>query len=133
MNADRATYLDTSAIVKLVVQEPESSALRRYLRRKRPLVTSALTRTELARALLGSDPRTANRVADALRTMDVIRINDRVLTRAGEMPPPELQSLDAIHLATAQELGDDLARFCTYDERMADAANQLGWSVVAPS
>jgi predicted nucleic acid-binding protein len=48
------------------------------------------------------------------------------------MLPLELRSLDAIHLATAQELGADLARVCTYDERMADAASALGLTVVAP-
>ena len=52
MSAERATYLDSSAIVKLVVAEPESAALRRYLRRRRPLVSSALARAEVARALL---------------------------------------------------------------------------------
>ncbi len=52
MSAERATYLDASALVKLVVRERESSALQRYLRRRRPLVSSALARTEVARALL---------------------------------------------------------------------------------
>ena len=52
MSAERATYLDSSAIVKLAVAEPESAALRRYLRRRRPLVSSALARAEVARALL---------------------------------------------------------------------------------
>jgi predicted nucleic acid-binding protein len=55
MSAERATYLDSSAIIKLAVREPESGVLRRYLRRKRPLVTSALARTEVARRCCRSE------------------------------------------------------------------------------
>lgn len=133
MSAERATYLDSSALVKLAVREPESAALRRYLRRKRPLVTSALSRTEVARALLPFGPDAVTRGEDVLRRLDVIRINDRVLRAAGALLPMELRSLDAIHLATAIEIGTDLARVCTYDERMAAAAADLGLAIVAPS
>jgi predicted nucleic acid-binding protein len=133
MSAERATYLDSSAIVKLAVREPESASLRRFLRRKRPLVTSALARTEVARALLPFGDEIVVRGAEVLQRLDVIRINDRVLRVAGSLLPFELRSLDAIHLATAMELGDDLGRVCTYDERMAMAAADLGLTVVTPS
>lgn len=132
MSAERATYLDSSAIVKLAVREPESVALRRYLRRKQPLVTSALARTEVARALLPFGSDAVARGVDVLRRIDVVRINDRILRAAGAMVPVELRSLDAIHLATARQLGDDLARVCTYDDRMTAAATGLGLAVVAP-
>jgi predicted nucleic acid-binding protein len=133
MSANRATYLDSSAIVKLVVREPESTALRRYLRGKRPLVTSALARTEVARVLLPFGREAVERGDDVLSRLDLVRVNDRVLTAAGALSPPELRSLDAIHLATAQQLGSDLVRICTYDDRMALAAKDLGWTVVAPT
>lgn len=133
MSAERATYLDSSALVKLAVREPESATLRRYLRRKRPLITSALSRTEVARALLPFGPDAVARGDDVLRRLDVIRVNDRVLRAAGSLLPLELRSLDAIHLATAIEIGADLSRVCTYDERMAAAAADLGLAVVAPS
>lgn len=133
MSAERATYLDSSAIVKLAVLEPESSALRRYLRRRHPLVTSALARTEVARALLPFGVTALARGEDALSRLDVVRVNDRILRGAGTMLPFELRSLDAIHLATAAALGTDLARVCTYDERMASAATDLGMKVVVPS
>lgn len=133
MSAERASYLDSSALVKLAVREPESAALRRYLRRKRPLVTSALSRTEVARALLPFGADAVARGDDVLQRLDVIRINDRVLRAAGALRPFELRSLDAIHLATAIEIGNDLARVCTYDERMAAAAIGLGLTVVSPS
>jgi predicted nucleic acid-binding protein len=60
-------------------------------------------------------------------------LSDRVLAIAGGLLPPELRSLDAIHLATASLLGETLGKVVTYDARMADAARQLGWSVVAPA
>lgn len=133
MSGERATYLDSSALVKLAVREPESATLRRYLRRKRPLITSALSRTEVARALLPFGADAVARGDDVLHRLDVIRINDRVLRAAGALLPFELRSLDAIHLATAIEAGSDLARICTYDERMAEAAIHLGLTVVSPS
>jgi len=132
MNAERATYLDSSAIVKLVVDEPESAALRRYLRRRRPLVSSALARTEVARALLPLGPEAVRRGHDVLARIDLARVNDRVLLAAGKLLPADLRSLDAIHLATAQEFGSDLARIVTYDDRMAAAARALGFTVSVP-
>jgi uncharacterized protein len=133
MSAERAIYLDSSAIVKLAVTEPESAALRRYLRRKRPLVTSALARTEVARALLAVEPDAVGRGAEVLRRIDVIRLNERILIAAGAMLPVELRSLDAIHLATAHAVGTDLARICTYAGRLAAAAEANGMTVVAPA
>ena len=128
----RASYLDSSAVVKLVVAEPESAALRVYLRRRRPLVSSALARTEVLRALLPAGDRALSRGRDVLRRLDLVRINDRVLEAAGIVQPAHVRSLDAIHLITAQLLGDDLGQLVTYDDRMADAATQMGLRTVSP-
>jgi predicted nucleic acid-binding protein len=133
MSAERALYLDSSAIVKLAVAEPESAGLRRYLRRRRPLVTSALARTEVARALLPLGSTAVRRGLDVLGRLELIRVSDRVLADAGTMLPADLRSLDAIHLATIRQLGDSLARVVTYDDRMSRAAASMGWSVYAPS
>jgi predicted nucleic acid-binding protein len=133
MSSARATYLDSSAIVKLAVREPESSALRRYLQRKQPLVSSALARTEVGRALLPLGPEAVGRGRDVLSRLELAKVSDRVLTTAGGLMPAELRSLDAVHLATAQQLGVDLARIVTYDERMSAAALALGMTVAAPS
>jgi uncharacterized protein len=127
-----ATYLDSSAIVKLAVREPESSALRRYLRRRQPLVSSALARIEVLRALLPAGEEASTRGRAVLGRIDLVRVNDRILGAAGVLRPPELRSLDAIHLATAHELGDDLSAFVTYDDRMVTAAKQLGYRIVQP-
>jgi predicted nucleic acid-binding protein len=127
-----ATYLDSSAIVKLAVREPESAALRRYLRRRRPLLSSALARTEVLRALLPAGDEAVARGRSVLQRLDLVRVNDRVLEGAGLLRPAELRSLDAIHLATAQQFGRDLKALVTYDERMASAAKELGYRIVQP-
>lgn len=87
----------------------------------------------MARVLLPFGPGAVARGDDVLRRLDVIRINDRILRAAGALLPLELRSLDAIHLATAVEIGADLARVCTYDDRMAAAAIELGLAVVSPA
>ena len=106
--------------------------LRKYLQRKRLLVTSALARAEVARALLPWGSAAVDQGEKVMRRLEIIRINDRILYRAGRLPPIGLRSLDAIHLATAGELAEDLARVCTYDDRIAAAAATSGFTVVAP-
>jgi predicted nucleic acid-binding protein len=127
-----ATYLDSSAIVKLAVRERESLALRRYLRRKQPLVSSALARTEVLRALLPAGDEAVARGHSVLQRLDLVRVNDRILNAAGVLLPPELRSLDAIHLATVQELGGEVGALVTYDDRMVTAAKRLGYRIVQP-
>jgi predicted nucleic acid-binding protein len=129
----RLTYVDSSAIVKLAVAEPESNALRRYLSRRQPLVSSALARTEVARALMPNGSDAVTRGEDVLRRIELLRVNDRVLREAGRMEPADVRSLDAIHLASARHLGPSVKQIVTYDERMAEAARASGWSVAAPS
>jgi len=126
------TYLDSSAIVKLAVKEPESAALRRYLQRRRPLISSALARAEVLRALLPAGEAAVARGRDVLARLELVRINDRVLSTAGLLQPAELRTLDAIHLATAAQLGPELGAVVTYDERMSDAAKRLGHRVASP-
>lgn len=132
MSAERATYLDASALVKLVDREPESAALRRFLRGKRNLVASAIARTEVLRAVLDLGAERARRAREVLASIELIRVSDRVLVVAGALRPSDLRTLDAIHLATAYALGDFLARMVTYDDRLALAAATQGLTVVAP-
>ena len=133
MSADRAIYLDSSAIVKLAVTERESAALRRYLRGRTPLVVSALARTEVARALLPLGSAAVQRGNDVLSRLELIRVSDRILLEAGYLLPVELRSLDGIHLATMRQLGASLRRLLTYDSRMAAAAMELGIATIAPA
>jgi predicted nucleic acid-binding protein len=133
MSANRAIYIDSSAIVKLAVAEPESASLRRYLRRRGPLVVSALARTEVGRALLPLGPVAVRRGIDVLARLDLIRVSDRILADAATLMPANLRSLDAIHLATIRQLGASITRVLTYDERMRVAVGAVGLTVIAPS
>jgi predicted nucleic acid-binding protein len=127
-----ATYVDSSALVKLAVEEPESGALRRHLRRRRPLMSSALARAEVRRALLGEGEAGLARGRAVLNRVDLLRVSDRVLNAAGALHPVDLRSLDAIHLATAQQLATDLAHIVTYDDRMIQGARALSIKTVTP-
>ncbi len=131
MSAERVAYVDSSALVKLAVREPESAALRRHLRR-RTMAASALARTEVIRALAPFGREATERGEEVLDCVMLVRIGDRVLRAAAALPPAELGSLDAIHLATAGLFGRSLTQVVTYDERMASAARALGWRVAAP-
>lgn len=128
-----AVYLDSSALVKLAVREPQSVALRSWLRRRRPWISSALARTEVMRALLPAGATAVDAGRRVLSACDLVRVNDRTLEIAGTLLPAELRSLDAIHLATAERLREEITTFLTYDARLADAARTLGWRVAAPS
>ena len=126
-------YLDSSAFVKTVVEERESEPLLAYLAGERGrFVSSALIRTEAMRAARFQDPEALARVRDALRRIDLISIDERVLDVAGRLDPTVLRSLDAIHVATALALGDDLDVVVTYDTRMIKAASLLGIATATP-
>lgn len=132
-------------MTKLVIQEPETTALRAFLaeREGERMVSSALIRTELRRATLRFRERAevtreqaqeaAAEVTGLLRRLDLVRVGSAVLDRAGVQPPPQLRSLDAIHLATALLLGPQLSTVVVYDHRLADAARYAGLPVAAPS
>lgn len=89
-------------------------------------MTSALARTEIARALLSLGSETIRRGKIVLGRMDLIRVGDQVLIDAGALLPVTLRSLDAIHLATARLIGSDLGRVVTYDDRLGEAAEAIG-------
>ncbi len=128
-----AYYLDTSALVKLVVAEPESDPLRSWLAEddRRP-VASDLVRTELLRAVRRTAPDRLVLARLVLEAVTTVQVGTSVFESAGRLDPDGLRSLDAVHLAAALELGDDLRGFVTYDERLAMAATANGIPVVAP-
>lgn len=128
-------YLDSSALVKLVQREKESDALRRFLRRHRAdrLVTSALARVEVVRAVIIGGPAALAQARRQLSRLDQILLSTDVLDRATMLAPNvPLRSLDAIHLAAAQVVGADLRSLVTYDLRMAEAAQDVGIAVETP-
>jgi uncharacterized protein len=131
MSAD-VWYVDSSALVKTVIQEPESEALLHWLRDKDKLAACDLARVEVVRAVRLSDPAAVRRARSVVATLILIRVDDVVYEAAADLEPPALRSLDAIHLAAALSLGPDLAGVVTYDERMSEGAQALGLTVEAP-
>lgn len=128
-------YLDTAALVKLVRREPESDALVDWLgdRVDTPLVTSALVEVELPRALRRTEPELVAAVPALLQRLARYEIDDLVRTTAASYPAPELRSLDAIHLATAQAVfGGQLSAFVSYDRRLLGVAAALALPVESP-
>ncbi|MFN8036445.1 MAG: type II toxin-antitoxin system VapC family toxin [Acidimicrobiia bacterium] len=124
-------YVDTSALAKLVRPEPETPALRRWLARRRWLV-SDLHRTELRRAARRAGGRALARAERLLAGCDVIRIDADTFDRAGRVDPATLRTLDALHLAAATTLGPDLAGVVGYDDRLLQAATDAGLPTASP-
>ena len=126
-------YLDASAIVKLVVPEPESAALRRELADDPEWVSSALARVEVLRALRRTGA-TADAVRYAEELMDrigLVALDEPILEAAATAEPVGLRSLDSLHLATALSLAG-LDAFCAYDQRLLAAAAAAGFLVLSP-
>lgn len=126
-------YLDSSAIVKLVVEEAETEALGRTLEGWSALATSRLSRVEVPRALAAKGGAAVGAGRAAIEALLLVPLDDVVLdAAAARISPPTLRSLDAVHVASAISLGDDLAVLITYDERMLAAAGPAGIEVLAP-
>lgn len=127
-----AFSVDTSALVKLVVAEPETAALRSWmLGADRELVASDLVRTELVRSVRRAVPERAVLAQQVLDSLTLIGVPAADFAAAGRLEPATLRSLGALHLAVALDLGDDLDGLVTYDDRLADAAAANGVVVLA--
>lgn len=130
-----SVYLDSSALVKLVAKESETTALRRYLARRAdaPRVTSSLARVEVVRAVSGGGAQAVTRARELLDRLYEVPLERSLLDRAADLRSPlALRTLDAVHLASALVLGATLSALVTYDARMAAAAVSLGLEVAAP-
>lgn len=127
-------YLDSSAIVKLVLTEAESDALQVRLAEHSEHVSSALAHVEVLRALRRANkhPLALGHAERILSRMILIVIDEPLLAVAAALDPPGLRSLDAIHLATALSL-EGLDAVVTYDRRLADAAREAGLAVTSPA
>lgn len=127
-------YLDSSALVKLVLTEPETQALTRWLaeRADRPMVSSVIHRTEVPRAVWRADPASFPRSYRQVRGVERVALTPEVLDTAAALAPPSLRSLDAIHLASALSIRRDLDSFVAYDKRLLDAATSAGLPTASP-
>lgn len=125
-------YLDTSALAKLVVREPETSSLEADLANRDGLITSRLAIAELTRAARRvAGRRLLQQVSDVFESLVVVELTPDIVEHAGRLDPSELRTLDAIHLATALSLGDAVD-FISYDARQADAARRAGLTIAHP-
>lgn len=125
-------YLDSSALIKLVVPEAESESLRAELRRWGRHASSALARTEVVRAAARVDAAAREPAGRVVRALTLIFVTAEILDRAAGLEPLTLRSLDAVHLASALSLGRALGPVVTYDVRLGEAASTLGLDVLAP-
>jgi uncharacterized protein len=128
-------YFDTSALIKLVVAEAETQPLTAWLKEHagQLWVTSDLTRVELLRAVMRRDPTALLLAQQRLARMVRIPLMENVLQHAATCRPPELRSLDAIHLASVLEYRKDIEWMVVYDKRLVDVAVANGIKVTNPS
>lgn len=126
-------YLDPSAFLKLILDEPESTVLMRWLEGWPERTSSRLLWLEAVRAIRRYRPDGFENLRRLLSAIELVSVDDDILETAALLQPLTLRSLDAIHLATAMTLGDTLGMLVTYDRRMIDAAQTLGLPVASPA
>jgi len=127
-------YIDTSAVIKLLVEETHSAAFAAFYDAATDAewVSSALLRIEIIRAVARAKPVLLPDARDLLLAFSYITIDDEIVEAAMDEPDRSLRSLDAIHLATARLLGPDLDAIVTYDDRLAKAASDAGLVTASP-
>lgn len=128
-------YVDTSALLRLIkTDEPGSEAVQHFLaEHDAELVSSALLTVEARRGVLRLRPEGIPKVDLLLGEIEQIGISDAVIESAGRLPDPMLRSLDAIHLATALLIREDVEALLTYDVRLREAAQAHGLATAAPA
>ncbi len=127
-------YLDSSALLKLLHEEPESAALADWLTGQTgsPLLSSELANVEVIRACRRINPEALPEARALLAGLDLIPLAGTVIAKAADVGETTLRSLDAIHLASALSVRDDLATFVAYDHRLGEAASAAGLHLLAP-
>ena len=128
-------YLDSSALVKLALAEPESAALARYLTEngEAALVTSTVHRTEVLRAIWRAAPGALPRAQRIIRRVAVVSMSHDILDNAATLPPAGIGTTAAIHLASALTIKRDLTAFVSYDKLLIEAAREAGLPVISPA
>jgi uncharacterized protein len=128
-------YVDTSALIKIVLEEAESTALRHYLHGldRGALVSSKLLAVEARRGVLRDRAGRLPAIDLALAGVTLLDVSDAVIESAGRLPDPMLPSLDAIHLATALLIREDVDMLVSYDDRLTAAATAHGIRTAAPA
>ena len=127
-------YADTSAVIKLLVEESHSKAFAAFYdaHADAEWVSSALVRIELTRAVARAIPALLPDARDLLLAFSFVAIDDDIVEAAVNEPGRALRSLDAIHLATARILGEDLDAIVSYDDYLLKAATDAGLATACP-
>jgi len=128
-------YLDSSALVKLALTEPESAALITYLGEQpgRALVSSTLHRAEVLRAIWRAEPGALPRAQRIIRRVSLVSLSHEMLDNAATQAPAGLGTAAAIHLVSALTIKRDLTAFVSYDQQLLDAAEGAGLPVASPA
>jgi predicted nucleic acid-binding protein len=127
-------YADTSAVIKLLVEETDSTAFAAFYdtHASAEWVSSALLRIEVGRAVARAMPTLLPEARDLLLAFSCIAIDDDIVEGAMNEPDRMLRSLDAIHLATARILAPELDALVTYNDRLLRAAGDAGLVTISP-
>jgi len=129
----QVAYLDASAVVKLVVPEPESAALAAAIRSRWPYaLASEILAVEVHRAAMRAGGEAPVRAVQRMQAVALLPLTIAVRDQAQRLGPPELRALDALHLATALSVSDHIGALLTYDARLATAARAAGLTVESP-
>lgn len=124
-------YVDASALTKLVLDEPDSLAFRRWYVETDRILCSRIGIVETRRAA-SRQPHDARHLEIVLSSVEIIEFDRTIAQAAGNLAPTALKTLDAIHLSSALVLMGSVDAFVTYDHRLADAARAAGLPVVSP-
>ena len=127
-------YLDSSALLKLVFLEPETTELRQWVldRAGLTLTSSELAKVEVQRGCRRVDIGLLPAARQLLSGINLIPLSGGVIDQAGALGDPILRSLDALHLASALSVATELTDFVAYDRRLAAAAAAVSLRTVAP-
>ena len=127
-------YADSSALLKLVIQESESRALEEWLAQRfgTPLISSELGKVEVVRAIRRIDPAALPVARAVLRGLDLVPLTSDVIDTAADVGHARLRTLDAIHLASALSINVESLAFLAYDHRLVDAAAEAGLDPASP-
>ena len=124
-------YIDSSAIIKLIKPEKESAALIKKL--PSSLITSRVSRVEVARTIIRHEPDLLDTTYDVLADIQMVPVEDAIITIAENLPQHiDLRSLDSLHMASALAIKNILKGIITYDKEMAEAAKALGFTTLSP-
>jgi uncharacterized protein len=128
-------YLDSSALLKLLVEERESAALAEWIseRSATPKVSSELAKLEVVRAARRLDSRVVPPARALVSQLDLIPWSSSLIEEAADAGDPTLRSLDAIHLVSALSIREALTAFVAYDPRLIGAAQAVGLTAESPS